>query len=148
MAEPLLDVEVAAYLKSVGFGDLYSDPGRKQVVFVGEEPASIPTDSSITVLEDGGGTTQVTGLVESRAFRVRVQGTNYEATKAVAQRVHRALDNQQGILSNVRVARVLAETNPIHLGKNTNGMHQFTQSFTALVGRIEPTTGPDFKPQP
>lgn len=148
MAEPLLDVQLAIYLNAQGFGDLYSDPGRKQVIFVGEEPAKTPTGTSVTILEDGGGPSDVTGLIERRAFTVRTQGPAYEDTKALAQQVNRALNEQQGILSLINVARVRADTNPIHLGKNANQMQQFTQSFTAVIKRIVPTTGVDFEPQP
>lgn len=150
MAEPILDVEVATYLKSVGFGDLFSDRGsRTKTLFVGEEPSEVSrAGHSITVLEEPGGPGQVTGHVEERSFQVRIRHPDYLEGKALAQRINRALNQQQGILSNIQVARIVAVSNPVHLGQNADRMQVFTQSFTVLMKRIIPTDGVDFNPDP
>jgi hypothetical protein len=138
VAEPLLDVELAQFLKDEGFGDLYSDnvPLKKRIIHVGEEPDE-PTHT-ITVLEDAGGAPVLT-ISESRSFTIQVRNEDYEAAKTEAQQIHRALHEEQGILSTVLVARVTADTNPLYLGRDENKRHRFSQAFTALVKRILPS---------
>lgn len=149
MSEPLLDVEIAAYLSAQGFGaDQTGKLPSLHMIFVGEEPPKPPIGTSITILEDGGGPSEIQGLVERRAFTLRTQGDEFPVTKALAQQLNRALNNQQGILSNIQVARIVSDTNPIHLGKSDNNKHVFTQSFSVHMKRIVPTEGVDFEPQP
>lgn len=138
MAEPLMDQEIAEYLKDQGFGDLYSDPvpRLKKAIFVGEEPDD--PENVITIREEAGGA-PLLRLAETRSFTVRVRNEDYEDGKILAQQIHRALQDEEGILSGVKVARVTADTNPIYLGRNPDRQHVFTQTFTALTKRVEPS---------
>ena len=138
MAESFLDVEIAQFLKTSGFGSLHSDPVPvlRRVLHVGEEPES--PDHVITVLEEGGGPPILT-LAEARSFTVRVRHSDYLTAKETAQRIHRAFQEEQGILSPaIMVARVTANSNPIHLGRDESKRHLFTQTFTALVKQLQP----------
>jgi hypothetical protein len=136
MSEPLLESELAAYLKAQGFGDLWSDRSRNKVIFIGEEPSN--PSHTITLLEDGGGPPLLT-LAETRAVTIRVRNEDYMEARTEAQQIQRALHEEQGILSTIDVARVRADTNPISLGKDANGRHVFSQAFTFLVKRLQPT---------
>jgi hypothetical protein len=136
MSEPLLEAQLAAYLKAQGFGDLWSDKSRNKVLFIGEEPSE--PDFTITLLEDGGGP-PLLKLAETRAVTIRVRHSNYVTAKETAQQIQRALHEEQGILSTIDVAWIRADTNPVSLGKDANGRHVLSQTFTLLVKRLEPT---------
>lgn len=136
MAEPLLEIELAEYLKSQGFGNLWNEFSPK--IFVGEEPQKDPApDDTITIIEDGGGPPNHV-IAETRSFRVRVRGKDWDDTKTTAQQVARALHWKEGILSSIQVARVRADGNPTPLGRDPDRRYVWTQNFTALTKRIEP----------
>lgn len=134
-SEPLLEVQLAQYLKSQGFGDLATDPGRRQRIFWGESPDTVP--ETITILEEGGSAPLLT-LGETRSFTVRITSASYVDARTRAQQVNRALQEQQGILSTIMVARITADANPVSLGRDQSSRHVISQTFTAVVKRIEP----------
>jgi hypothetical protein len=136
--EPFLDKEVAEFLKEQGFGNLYSDPYEKRI-FVGHQPDT-PT-FAITVQEVGGGPPRLE-ISEARSIVIRVRHKSANLAKATAQQIHRALHEQQGVLPStgvIRVARMVADTNPIPLGRDENKAFTFSQTFSVLTKVVEPS---------
>ncbi len=139
MAEPLLDVELAKWLKAQGYGSLYSDPGptRSKDIFVGELP-DLP-DNLILVTENGGGP-PVLVISEERSVTITVRNTDYDTGKALIQQISRALHDGQGILTDIQVARITADSNPSYLGRDqSSNRHLFTAIFGFLTKQVLPT---------
>lgn len=136
MSEPILEAELATYLKAQGFGNLWSDRVRNPVIHIGEEPSE--PEHTITILEDGGGP-PLLKISETRSVTIRVRHKEYLDARTEAQQIQRALHEEQGILSTIDVAWIRADSNPISLGRDGNERHVFTQTYTLLVKRLQPT---------
>jgi len=137
LTEPLIERQLAAYLKAQGFGDVETDPGRAQRIFWGEIPPG--PDVCIVILEEGGSRPLLT-LAETRAFTIQTLNPEYAEGREEAQRIHRALQEQQGILSpTIMVARITADANPISLGRDPAGRHVFSQTFTMKLRALAPS---------
>jgi len=137
--EPLLDDEIAKYLAAQGLGNLFSaavKPRDEFTIFVGEEPER--QNKTITVSEIGGNP-PINTFGENRSFSIRTRSQTYKEAKATAQRIHRALHYEQGILEPaILVALITADTNPVPLGRDDNRRYVFTQTFTAIVKTLQP----------
>lgn len=140
--DPLLPEEVAVYLASQGFGRVSNDktvPRRARNIYFIEEPES--PDNVITVLEEAG-SPPVNTFGERRSFTVRTRHEEPPEAKSLAQQIHRALHFQQGILQQIQVGLIVADTNPIPLGRDENRRFIVSQTFSVVLktinGPIEP----------
>ncbi len=140
--DPLLPEEVAIYLSQQGFGRLSNDktvPRRARNIYFIEEPEE--PDNVITVLEEAGGP-PVNTFGEQRSFTVRTRHVEPGEAQSLAQQIHRALHFQQGILQEIQVGLISADTNPIPLGRDQNRRFIVSQTFSVVMktinGPIEP----------
>lgn len=141
MAEPLLDEQIAAYLKTLDYSAV--DPSfvpANQITFA-EEPDS--PDNVVTVYEEAGGARQHR-FGEKRACSVRVRHNSYATGKSLAQFVGRALHELQdaagsATIAGLPVGRISADFSVIHLGRaEDRTRHLFTQTFTAISKQLAP----------
>lgn len=140
--DPLLPREVAVYLAAQGFGRLSDDrtvPRKARTIYFIEEPED--PENVITVLEEAG-SGPVSTFAERRAFTVRTRHTDPAEAQSLAQEIHRALHFAQGILQEIQVGLIQADTNPIPLGRDQNRRFVVSQTFSVVLktinGPIEP----------
>ncbi len=138
MTEPLLEVQLAAYLNAQGFGNLGTEDITPRVIFTGEVPEQ--EEGRLIVLQEGGGEPPPNKFAQERQITILVYDENYVDGRTVAQQIQRILHENQGILEpEILVARIVAESNPIPLGRDANNRHIFSQGFALLVKNLEPT---------
>lgn len=135
--EILIEEEIADYLKAQGFGNREGE--SRPIIFVGQAPES---GKAIVIFEEGGAppisgghTDQPIG--ERRTISVQTVHADYRKSKAVSQRISRALHLKQGILSSVKVALIQADMQAVYLGKGPDQRHRFSQLFSATTKPIE-----------
>ena len=132
-----LDEGIADLLQAKGLGTL-GDPATVTgtVIVVGEEQETL--GSMIAILPDGGRSDRILG--EYPRFQLFSSSPNYEAARALAESVHQALDQHQGALLNRPVGRIQADSEPIPLGRGTDGVqggrHRFAQTFTVTTRKL------------
>lgn len=129
-----LDVGIAQLLETAGVGDFtYTEPsdGTEPVIVTGEQQEK--PDAMIAVLAAGGGAPdRILGTTPQ--YTVISRDPEYEVCRDLATAVKKALHRHSGELDGVPVHLILADTEPIPLGRdatgNKNGRFEFIQTFT------------------
>lgn len=131
-----LDNGIAEKLELDGLGDYsYTDAlaGTPPVIVIGE---ILPKpDAMLAVIpESGPPPDRILGRFPR--YQVVSRDLDYLTAQARAEAVHQSLDQHQGSLDGILVARIQPDSEPIYSGRDGTGIagsrHEFTQTFTVI----------------
>ncbi len=133
-----LDNGLAQLLESGGLGDYsYTEPaaGTPPVIVIGEQLEK--PDSMISVhISPGEAPDRILG--RKPRFTIVTRDLSYVAARDLADSIHDLVHRHSGALDGEVVARIQAENEPEHLGRDGSGIgaggrHEFTQTFTVYT---------------
>ena len=116
---------------------LYDDADTaKRNIYVGEEPPE--GDDVVTVIIEGGAPPISGSAPVGRrpGFTVRSRSLSYETAMEIAHEVHKILDYFEGVVHAVPFFRILANFEPIPLGRDRDeagGRWTMSQTFSATT---------------
>lgn len=127
--------EIAEYISGLALGDWDPDDAGGNI-FLEEMPPD--PDDAICLYSTGGGRSDAKTTVKRPGAQVIVRGVDLAETMTRAKSIHDALNDPtiRGFTSGG--TRVMlcqcTTTEPVHMGTDDNGRHQYTSEVTIISG--------------